>query len=44
MDAATRYDLVRLLHISADIVFIVGLLAGALALAALSLQSSEGLA
>jgi len=40
MNAATRYDLVRLLHISADIVFIAGLLAGALVLAALSLQSA----
>jgi uncharacterized membrane protein len=44
MNAATRYDLVRLLHISADIVFIAGLLAGALVLAALSFQDRTGLA
>ena len=44
MNPATLYELVRLLHISADIVFIGGLLAGVLALAALSLQSSKGLA
>jgi len=39
MNLATRYDLVRVLHISADIVFIAGLLAGALVLAALSGQT-----
>ena len=40
MTAATLYDLVRVLHISADIVFIAGLLAGVLALAALSFQAA----
>ena len=40
MDAATTYDLVRVLHIGADIVFIAGLLAGVLVLAALSFQSA----
>ena len=44
MTPATRYDLVRLLHISADIVFIAGLLAGALVLAALSFQSASDMA
>jgi putative membrane protein len=44
MNPATRYELVRLLHISADIVFIAGLLAGALVLAALSLQAAPALA
>jgi uncharacterized membrane protein len=44
MSPATRYDLVRLVHISADIVFIAGLLAGALVLAALSYQTSTDLA
>ena len=43
MDAATRYDLVRLLHISADMVFIAGLLAGGLVLAALSFHASADL-
>ena len=43
MDAATRYDLVRDLHIGADIVFIAGLLAGALVLAALSFQAASRL-
>jgi protoporphyrinogen IX oxidase len=43
MATATRYELVRLLHISADIVFIAGLLAGALALAALSFQAGADL-
>ena len=40
MSAATLYDLVRVLHIGADIVFIAGLLAGVLVLAALSLQAA----
>ena len=40
MNGATLYDLVRVLHIGADIVFIGGLLAGTLVLAALSLQST----
>ena len=40
MDSATIYDLVRVLHISADIVFIAGLLASMLVLAALSFQSA----
>ena len=44
MTPATRYDLVRLLHISADIVFIAGLLVGALVLAALSFQSASEMA
>ena len=44
MDAATVYDLVRVLHISADIVFVAGLLAGALVLAALSFQDATTLA
>jgi len=44
MTPATRYDLVRVLHISADLVFIAGLLAGALALAALSFQASSDVA
>jgi putative membrane protein len=43
MSPATRYDLVRLLHIGADIVFIAGLLAGVLVLAALSFQSAADL-
>ena len=43
MDAATRYDLVRVLHISADIVFVAGLLAGVLVLAALSFQAASDL-
>ncbi len=43
MDAATRYDLVRVLHIGADIVFVAGLLAGALVLAALSFQAAPAL-
>ena len=43
MDAATRYDLVRDLHIGADIVFIAGLLVGALVLAALSFHSAPQL-
>ena len=44
MTAATLYDLVRVLHISADIVFIAGLLAGVLALAALSFQAAPDMA
>ena len=44
MNAATRYDLVTLLHVSADIVFIAGLLAAAVALAALSFQTPPDLA
>jgi uncharacterized membrane protein len=44
MNAATRYDLVVLLHVTADIVFIAGLLAGALLLAALSFHDAGALA
>jgi uncharacterized membrane protein len=44
MDLATRYELIRLLHVSADIVFIGGLLAAALALTALSYQAAPELA
>ena len=44
MSPATRYDLVTLAHVSADIVFIAGLLAGALALMALSFQAASDLA
>ena len=44
MNAATLYDLVRVLHLGADIVFTGGLLAGVLALAALSFQSAADLA
>ena len=40
MNPATRYDLVTLVHLGADIVFIAGLLAAALVLAALSFQSA----
>jgi putative membrane protein len=36
MSPATRYDLVVLLHVTADFVFVAGLLAGTLLLAALS--------
>jgi putative membrane protein len=43
MATTTRYELVRLLHVSADIVFIAGLLAGALVLAALSFQAAPDL-
>ena len=43
MTPATLYDLVRVLHISADIVFVVGLLAGLLVLAALSFQVAPDL-
>lgn len=44
MSPATRYDLVTLLHVSADIVFVMGLLAAALVMTALSLQSQSDLA
>jgi protoporphyrinogen IX oxidase len=44
MNAAARYDIVTLLHVTADIVFIAGLLAGALLLAALSFHSPAELA
>ena len=44
MDAASRYDLVTLVHVSADIVFVAGLLAAALLLAALSFQAESTLA
>ena len=43
MSPATRYDLVTLLHVSADIVFIAGLLAAALVMAALSFQAAPDL-
>ena len=43
MDQATLYDLVRVLHIGADIVFVAGLLAAALVLAALSFQAAPEL-
>ena len=44
MNPATRYDLVTLVHLGADIVFIAGLLAAALVLAALSFQAAPALA
>ena len=44
MSPAARYDLVTLLHVTADIVFVAGLLAGALLLAALSDQEAGALA
>ncbi len=44
MTPATRYDLVVVLHVSADLVFVFGLLAATLALAALSLQDASELA
>jgi uncharacterized membrane protein len=44
MNPATRYDLVTLVHLSADIVFALGLLAAALVLAALSFQPAATLA
>lgn len=44
MNAANRYDLVILVHLSADIVFALGLLAAALVLAALSFQPAATLA
>ena len=43
MSPATLYDLVRVLHIGADIVFVAGLLAGLLVLAALSFQAAPDL-
>ena len=43
MDAATVYDLVRDLHIGADIVFVFGLLAGVFMLAALSFHAEPEL-
>jgi len=43
MSPSTLYELVRVLHVSADIVFIAGLLAGALVLAALSVQAQPDL-
>ncbi len=44
MDAASAYDLVVLVHLGADILFIVGVLAAAFVLAALSLQPAASLA
>ena len=44
MSPATRYDLVRVLHVGADIVFVAGLLASALVLTALSFQAASDLA
>jgi putative membrane protein len=44
MSLATLYSLVTVLHISADIVFVLGLLAGALLLAALSFQDAASIA
>ena len=44
MNAATRYDLVTLVHLGADIVFIAGLLASALVVTALTFQSAADLA
>ena len=44
MTPATRHDLVVLLHVSADLLFVFGLLAATLALAALSLQEASELA
>ncbi len=43
MDASTAYDLVRDLHIGADIVFALGLLAGLFVLAALSFHTEAAL-
>ena len=43
MDAATVYDLVRDLHIGADLVFVFGLLAGLFMLAALSFHAEAAL-
>ena len=43
MSPATRYDLVTLLHVSADIVLVAGLLAATLMLAALSFQAAPDL-
>lgn len=39
MSPATRYDLVTLLHVSCDIVFVASMLAATFVLAALSLQT-----
>jgi putative membrane protein len=44
MSPATLYDLLRLLHIGADIVFIAGLVTGTLVLTALSFQPAATLA
>ena len=44
MSLASLYSLVTLLHVSADIVFVVGLLAASLLLAALSFQDAASLA
>ena len=43
MNPGNLYDLVTLVHVSADLVFIAGLLAAALALAALSYQAPADL-
>lgn len=43
MSAATRYELLLLIHLSADIVFIAGVLAAAFVLAALSFQAAPSL-
>ena len=44
MSPATRYDLVTLLHVTADFVFVAGLLAAALLLAALSTHDAARMA
>ena len=44
MSLATLYSLVTLLHVSADIVFVLGLMAAALLVAALSFQDAASLA
>ncbi|HEY8972644.1 MAG TPA: CopD family protein [Burkholderiaceae bacterium] len=44
MSPAARYDLVVLLHVTADIVFVAGLLAAALVLAALGTHDAAQLA
>ena len=44
MTAATRYELLLLVHLSADIVFVAGVLAAAFVLAALSFQAAPSLA
>ena len=44
MSPATRYDLVTLLHVTADFLFVAGLLAAALLLAALSTHDAAQLA
>jgi uncharacterized membrane protein len=44
MDPATRYQLLLLVHLGADIVFVAGILAAALVLAALSFQAAPSLA